>query len=219
MPVGAAADSSSLAAEFVLFSPNGKFSPEPNQTVACKPSGYHMAPPSSFYKSYKSYKSYASATPPQHAYRRCHQVALHYPAVNLPVALPLRHIITRAIPLRLIFARAIPDSGTANPGGITWRTNNPPKNSQKIPKIPMQAPRPRTPHTAVAITLPGIPHRHICARAIPDSGTATHGVSLGLPRRSPSGRIRAHPSCQTGQTGQTGQTQAPRPRHPHTAVA
>jgi len=47
----------------------------------------------------------------------------------------------------------------------------------------------------------------------------THGVSHGLPRRSPSGRRRAHPFDQTGQTGQTGQTQAPRRRPPHTAVA
>ena len=103
MPVGAAADSSSLAAEFVLFSPNGKFSPEPNQTVACKPSGYHMAPPSSFYKSYKSYKSYASATPTQTAYHRCHQVALHTPTANLrPSHTKLRQ---------------------ANPRGIQGRTN------------------------------------------------------------------------------------------------
>ena len=54
-----------------------------------------------------------------------------------------------------------------------------------------------------------------CQTAAPQ----THGVSHGLPRRSPSGRRRAHPSCQTGQTGQTGQTQAPHPRPPHTAVA
>ena len=66
-----------------------------------------MAHPSSFYKSYKSYKSYASATPTQHAYPRCHQVALHYPAVNLPVALPQRHILPRAIP----------HCGTATPKG------------------------------------------------------------------------------------------------------
>ena len=50
----------------------------------------------------------------------------------------------------------------------------------------------------------------------------THGVSHGLPRRSPSGRRRAHPSCQTGQTGLTGltgQTQAPHPRNTHTTAA
>ncbi len=93
-----------------LAYPCGISSPAPYQTAACKPTGYTMAHPSSFYKSYKSYKSYASATPTQHAYPRCHQVALHYPAVNLPVALPLRHI----------FARAKPHSGTANPRGITW---------------------------------------------------------------------------------------------------
>jgi|GEM_PF-5435124 len=47
-------------------------------------------------------------------------------------------------------------------------------------------------------------------------------VSHGLPRRSPSGRRRAHSSCQTGQTSQTsqtGQTQAPHHRDPHTTVA
>ena len=144
MPVGAAADSSSLAAEFVLFSPNGKFSPEPNQTVACKPSGYHMAPPSSFYKSYKSYKSYASATPPRHAHRRCHQVALHTPTVNLPVALPPA-------------AHQRPSQTTprpANPRGIQWRTHIPLKNSQRFPKIPKDShttPRPRRPQTPAAI--------------------------------------------------------------------
>jgi len=58
-----------------------------------------------------------------------------------------------SIPHRHICARAKPHSGTANPRGITWRTNNHPKNSQKIPKIPMQAPRPRNTHTAVAIKL------------------------------------------------------------------
>ena len=47
----------------------------------------------------------------------------------------------------------------------------------------------------------------------------TLGVSHGLPRRSPSGRRRAHSSCQTGQTGQTSQTQAPHHRDPHTTVA
>ena len=50
----------------------------------------------------------------------------------------------------------------------------------------------------------------------------THGVSHDLPRRSPSGRRRAHPSSQTSQTSQTGQTsqtQAPRPRNTHTTVA
>ena len=47
----------------------------------------------------------------------------------------------------------------------------------------------------------------------------THGVYSGLPRRSPSGRRRAHQNCQTSQTSQTGQTQAPHHRNTHTAVA
>ena len=70
-----------------------------------------------------------------------------------------------------------------------------------------QAPRPRSPHTAVAIKLPCIPQRQIFARAIPNCGKQTLGVYRGAP------------TCQTGQTGQTGQTQAPRPRNTHTAVA
>ena len=79
---GAAAGFSSLAAVVTAY-PNGISSPAPNQPETCKPTGYPLAPPSSFYKSYKSYKSYASATPPQHAYRRCHQVALHTLAAHL----------------------------------------------------------------------------------------------------------------------------------------
>ena len=71
--------------------PCGKSSPEPNHTAACKPSGYHMTPPSSFYKSYKSYKSYASVTP-----RNTHTAA----AIKLP-----------GIPHRQLFARAIPNCG------------------------------------------------------------------------------------------------------------
>jgi len=83
----------------------------------------------------------------------------------------------------------------------------------------MQAPRPRNTHTAVAIKKAlHTPTTHLR----PSHSTAapqTHGVSLGLPRRSPSGRRRAHPFAQTSQTGQTGQTQAPRRRRQHTAVA
>ena len=40
----------------------------------------------------------------------------------------------------------------------------------------------------------------------------TRWVSHDLPRRSPSGRRRAHQNCQTGQTGQTNLMQAPRRR-------
>ena len=42
-----------------------------------KPTGYNETHPPSSYKSYKSYESYASVATPQHAYRRCHQVARH----------------------------------------------------------------------------------------------------------------------------------------------
>ena len=104
MPVDTAADSSSLAAGFFCwFYPCGTSSPEPFHTAASKPTGYTGAHPSSFYKSYKSYKSYASATPTQHAYPRCHQVALHTPTANLrPSHTKLRQ---------------------ANPRGIQGRTN------------------------------------------------------------------------------------------------
>jgi len=118
--------------------PTGISAAAPNQTATRKPSGYPWAHPSSFYKSYKSYKSYASATPPQHAYRRSHQAALHTPAVNL--------------------------------------------------------------HSEPTLT----------------AAPQTLGVYRGLPRRSPSGRRRAHPSCQTGLTGLT---QAPRRRDTHTTAA
>jgi len=63
----------------LLAYPNSNSSPEPKPTAAGKPKGYIVTHPSSFYKSYKSYKSYASVTPPQHAYHRSHQAALHYP--------------------------------------------------------------------------------------------------------------------------------------------
>ena len=48
-----------------------------------------MTPP---YPSHNSHNSHASVTPPQTAYPRCYQVALHYPAVTLRAALPRRHI-------------------------------------------------------------------------------------------------------------------------------
>ena len=105
MPVGAAADSSSLAAGFVCwFYPCGKSASrvKPNcgkQTLGVS----HDAPPHLSHKSYKSYKSYASVTPPQPAHRRCHQVARHTPAANLrPSHTKLRQ---------------------ANPRGIQGRTN------------------------------------------------------------------------------------------------
>ena len=105
------------------------------------------------------------------------------------------------------------------------------------------APRRRDTHTTAAIKLPCIP----CGKSAPESrrrnthttvaikqstppgksspephhtaAPQTHGVSHGLPRRSPSGRRRAHPSCLTGLTGLTGLTQAPRHRRQHTAGA
>ena len=89
-------------------------------------------------------RSDTSATPTQHAHRRCHQVALHTPTVNLPVALPPA-------------AHQRPSQTTprpANPRGIQWRTHIPLKNSQRFPKIPKDShttPRPRRPQTPAAI--------------------------------------------------------------------
>ena len=66
--------------------PGGFASPEPPRTAASKPSGYNMTcrgvarqgedgRPQS--PSHNSHDSHASVTPPQTAYPRCHQVALH----------------------------------------------------------------------------------------------------------------------------------------------
>ena len=86
----------------------------------------------------------------------------------------------------------------------------------------MQASRPRRQHTPAVIKLPRIPNGIFSPRAKPHCDRQTLGVSHDLPRRSPSGRRRAPPFCQTSQTSQTGQTsqtQASRPRREHTAVA
>ena len=93
--MGTAVGSLCLAAVITAY-PCGTSSPEPFQTAAPQtpgvshdlprrsPSGRRRAPPSSLHRSYKSYKSYASATPTHPAYHRCHHVARHTPAVNLP---------------------------------------------------------------------------------------------------------------------------------------
>ena len=107
----------------------------------------------------------------------------------------------------------------ANPRGITWRPHHNLISLISLIGL-MQAPRQRRLHTAVAIKqAQHYPTANLPPRANPNSAPQTHGVYRGLPRRSPSGRRRAPPSCQTGQTGQTGQTQAPRHRNTHTAVA
>jgi len=46
-----------------LHYPVATLRPSHSNLWHCKPSGYNMTPPSSFYKTYKSYKSYASVTP------------------------------------------------------------------------------------------------------------------------------------------------------------
>ena len=74
--------------------PTGISAAAPNQTAACKPTGYTMAHQSLSYRSYRSYKSYASATPTQHANRRCHQKSQHTPTVNLP---PLSHTSLKGV--------------------------------------------------------------------------------------------------------------------------
>ena len=96
------------------------------------------------------------------------------------------------IPQRHIFARAIPDCGTANPRGITWRTNNPPKKSQKIPKIPIQAPHPRPPHTAVAIKKAShTPTAHLCpchSKQRHSKPSGYHMACHGVARQGEDGR-------------------------------
>ena len=74
--------------------PTGISAAAPNQTAACKPTGYTMAHQSLSYRSYRSYKSYASATPTQHTNRRCHQKSQHTPTVNLP---PLSHTSLKGV--------------------------------------------------------------------------------------------------------------------------
>ena len=109
--------------------------------------------------------------------------ALHTPTVNLPPS----HTTQR---------HSKPSGYTAaHPSCQTGQTSQ------------TQAPRPRTPHTAVAIK-----------KALHTPPAHLRPSQTRQRHRKPSGYTAAPPSCQTGQTGQTGQTQAPRPRNTHTTV-
>ena len=130
-----------------LAYPNGTSSPEPNQTAPTQTHGVYRGAPYPSHKSHSSHKSHASATPPQHAHHRCHKKARHTPAVNLPPSqTKLRCCnppgLSHGLPRRSPSGRR-----RAHPSCQTGQTGQ------------TQAPHPRTPHTAVAITLPGIPHR------------------------------------------------------------
>ena len=69
--------------------PTGISAAAPNQTAACKPTGYTVAHQSLSYRSYRSYKSYASATPPPPANHRCHQAST--PQRHIFVPRPANH--------------------------------------------------------------------------------------------------------------------------------
>jgi len=83
-----------------------------------------------------------ASRPRRHAYRRCHQVALHYPTVNLPVALPSGNSLPEPNQ-----TAALQTHGVYN-GAPTCQTGQTGQTGQT------QAPRPRHTHTAVAIKLP-----------------------------------------------------------------
>ena len=203
--------------------PAVNFRPSHSRQRHRKPTGYHMTPPSSLHRSYKSYKSYASVTPTHPAYRRCHQKSPAYPcgkstpgyAPRIP-PLPSNR---QAYPTGTFAPEpnqtaALQTHGVSHGAPITL-----PKIPKKSPKFPCK--RPPTQHAYRRCHQKSLAYLNGTSSPEPFQTAApqTHGVSHDLPRRSPSGRRRAHPSCQTGQTGQTGQTQAPRPRTPHTAVA
>ena len=81
-----------------LAYPCGKASPEPNQTATGKPSGYIVTHPYPSHNSHNSHNSHASVTPPQTAYPRCYQVALHTPTATLrPSQTRLRQVNPRGI--------------------------------------------------------------------------------------------------------------------------
>ena len=160
-------------------------SPEPFQTAAPQTHGVYRDAPILSDGSDKSDKSDLSVTPPQQAYPRSHQASPAYPIGNsspepFQTAAPQTLGVYRDAPhlvrrVRQVRQVRLKRHATA--------TSIPPQPSSK----------------------PGIPHRQLFARAKPNSGKQTLGVSHDLPRRSPSGRRRAPLSCQTSRTGQTGQ--------------
>ena len=78
--------------QVALHPPTATFRPSQTTLRHCKPTGYTVTPPSSFYKSYKSYKSHASVTPSQHAYRRSHQTGTKKAAWLVPNRFLMRAI-------------------------------------------------------------------------------------------------------------------------------
>ena len=92
-----------------LHYPVATLRPSHSNLWHCKPSGYNMTPPSSFYKTYKSYKSYASVTPTQTRIPPLPSSCLARPCGKS----------ARCITQWQLFARAKPHCGTANPRGIT----------------------------------------------------------------------------------------------------
>ena len=91
--------------QVALHTPTATLAPEPNQTAAGKPTGYHMTHPTHRYPLLTTVNHrFASVTPTQTAYRRCHQAA----------RIPLRQLC-RCFPLRQLFARAKPDCSRPPP--------------------------------------------------------------------------------------------------------
>jgi len=161
-------------------------------------------------KSDKSDKSDTSATPTHPAYHRCHQTGKHTPPAHFrPSHTKQRprkptgyHMACHGV------ARQGEDGRTHHVRQVRQVRQVRHKRHAPAPRIP---PLPSNRQAYPTGTFAPEPNLTAAPQAL--------GVSHGLPRRSPSGRRRAHPSCQTSQTSQTSQTQAPRPRTPHTAVA
>ena len=81
-----------VAIKLPSTTPTAALRPSHSRLRHCKPTGYTVTPPSSFYKSYKSYTSHASVTPSQHAYRRSHQTGTKKAARLVPNRFLMRAI-------------------------------------------------------------------------------------------------------------------------------
>ena len=163
----------------------------PNHTAASQPTGYHMTPPFCPFGPSGPLGPQASVTPAQTAYPRCYQVAKHYPVVNsAPRAKPDSDMQTHGVYLctQVLNNRCCL---LCPAGGTDYKYCE----YCECCEYCVLFGAPMSSYHHCGLSLP---------RAKPDCDKQTIGVLHDLPRRSPSGRRRAPPSCPFGLSGPPG---------------
>ena len=177
--------------------PHRHICPRATPHCATQTHGVYSGAPKLSDRSDKSDRSDTSATPTQHAYPRCHQVALHTPAVNLrPSQTTLRH--------------CKPSGYTGACHGVARQGEDGRTNLSDLSDWSDRSDTSATPTQHAHRRCHQASKAYPCGKSSPEPN---HTAALQTP-----GVYRGAPTCQTGQTGQTGQTQAPRPRNTHTAA-